>query len=230
MKFLKRIFHVPSSTSNSATLLEVGALPIRCEIEARKMKFLHHILELHIDDPVRQVYIQQERYTYERNWHNEVKDLLKYYGLTSNETEVKKVSREAWKSKVMEKVKKKALEELNEICRGQSKTSMYPKKEELLHEVYMKELNSKRTRIMFSARTGVLDVKSLRPYKYNDKTCRLCGQEDESVDHVLNGCNSVTCIEVERRKIDIYSDKIDEIEEAACRIQDFLDKCEELEV
>ena len=35
MNYLKRIFHVAASTSNCATLLEVGVLPIIDEIEAR---------------------------------------------------------------------------------------------------------------------------------------------------------------------------------------------------
>ena len=42
-KYLKRIFHAPSSTSNTLTFLETGTLPIKCEIHIRQLVFQHHI-------------------------------------------------------------------------------------------------------------------------------------------------------------------------------------------
>ena len=56
LRYLKRIMQVPKSTPNVSVSLELGVLPISKEIHRRKLVFLHHILTLEEDDPVRQVY------------------------------------------------------------------------------------------------------------------------------------------------------------------------------
>ena len=45
-------------------------------------------------------------------------------------------------------------------------------------------------RTMFQIRAGVLDIKSNRPYQYDDQKCRVCGIEDETLDHIVNSCTS----------------------------------------
>ena len=53
MSYLKRMMHAPTSTSNTITLLETGVTPIENEIHIKQLTFLHHILTLEDDDPVR---------------------------------------------------------------------------------------------------------------------------------------------------------------------------------
>ena len=68
LKFLKRIFHAPPSTSNPITFLETGSLPIEQEINIRQLTFLHHVLTLSTSDPVNRVYKEQLKLCHENNW------------------------------------------------------------------------------------------------------------------------------------------------------------------
>ena len=67
MKFLKRILHAVSSTSNIVVLMELGVAPIEQEIRIRQLVFLHHILTRDNKDPVKEMFIQQGCYKYEKN-------------------------------------------------------------------------------------------------------------------------------------------------------------------
>ena len=42
------------------------------EINLRKLAFLHHILNLDDDDPVKKVYRAEQRLEFEPNWANEI--------------------------------------------------------------------------------------------------------------------------------------------------------------
>ena len=61
MKYLKWMLQTPRGTCNSFTLLELGLLPMQHEINLRKLAFLHHILNLDDDDPVKKVYRAEQR-------------------------------------------------------------------------------------------------------------------------------------------------------------------------
>ena len=60
LKFLKRMLRTASSTPNAVILLELGILPIGKEIHKRQLNFLHHILQLTEDDPVKRMYYRQK--------------------------------------------------------------------------------------------------------------------------------------------------------------------------
>ena len=62
MKFLKRILHAVSSTSNIVVLMELGVAPIEQEIHIRQLVFLHHILTRD-----NEMFIQQGCYKYEKD-------------------------------------------------------------------------------------------------------------------------------------------------------------------
>ena len=53
MKFLRRMLHIPSSTPCSTIFRELGVIPIVNELESRQLFYLHHILSLDQDDPLR---------------------------------------------------------------------------------------------------------------------------------------------------------------------------------
>ena len=77
-KFLKKILNLPSSTPNSFLFLELGVLPIEREIHKRQLMFLHRLLTLPIEDPVRQMFdnIVELADKGEANWWTQVKPLL----------------------------------------------------------------------------------------------------------------------------------------------------------
>ena len=73
-----------------------------------------------------------------------------------------------------------------------------------------------------------MDIKSLRKYNYDngDSLCRLCEQEDETLEHIINRCNAVVgtkeCIG------DIFSVEKDNVFEVVSRLKCFKTFSEEM--
>ena len=79
MKFLKRTLQTHTSTSNYVVNLELGIIPIKQEMDLRKLVFLHHIVSLEENDPVKKLYNQQGRFKNEQNSYNEIVSLKQIY-------------------------------------------------------------------------------------------------------------------------------------------------------
>ena len=190
LKFLKQILHAPTSTCNCITFLELGIIPIEFNINIKQLQFLHHILTLDENDPVRCAYNQQKLFPYEKNWYNEVILLRSKFELTETDDEISVMSKDKWKSVSTAAVHKYALHFLNCENAQKSKTSHLSPYTALEPQQYFHFLSPADARLMFAIRSGTLDIKVFRKYKYGegDTLCRLCDEAEESVDHIVNEC------------------------------------------
>lgn len=193
LKYAKRALHAPSSTSNPATFLELGILPIEYEIHIRQLTFLHHVLNLTVDDPVKLTYNEQIKYECEQNWGNEINELRVKYDITEEDEQIAKTQKQKWKNKIKTKVKSYAIERLNNEIKNQKKAALLTPYTEFKAQDYLQEFPPYEARKIFHIRTGTLDIKTLRKYKYgSDILCRLCGKEDENVIHIVNSCCNIS--------------------------------------
>ena len=96
LKYLRNMMKVANSTPVAGTFLELGILPINFEIDLRKLKFLWKILQKENDDPVRQVYLKLKRNCFEKNWTNEVMEVMHRYGLSTCDEEVECTGKTEW--------------------------------------------------------------------------------------------------------------------------------------
>jgi hypothetical protein len=112
LKFLKKSMKARPSTANSFVFLEMGTLPIKYELHKRQLSFLHHIVHLDDDDPVRKMWKHQVSMPDYNNWWTGVKKLMSKYSLELTEEQIKKLSKEAYKEKVKKAVKNQAFQEL----------------------------------------------------------------------------------------------------------------------
>ena len=225
LKYLKRMFHAPQSTPNPLTFLETGTLPIEQVLHQRQLTFLHHILNLEEGDPVKQVYQEQLKYSAERNWGNEVKELRLKYNIVETDAEICMLTKESWKCLIKKKLQLHALEvlntEMNELKHGGK--ILY---EKLVPQKYLSMLQPAQARKMFHVRTGTIDLKCVRKYWYSDKICRLCEQFDESVEHVVNVCHNVPR---SSHISNLFTDDIDEMKMIADRLIKFALLVKEME-
>ena len=228
LKFLKRILHTPSSTANCITFLELGILPIEFNININQLGFLHHILTLEENDPVRQAYNQQKLFVFEKNWYNEVIALRNRYDITQTDEEIALLTKEKWKSLVKDAINVYALSFLNLENSQKKKTSHLPMYTELQPQQYFEFLSPADSRLFFSIRSGTLDIKSLRKYNYSDgdTCCRLCGLGDETIEHIVNECDELPLtVTVE----DVYSVERESVETVLSKVKDFIKLSEERE-
>ena len=88
---------VPKSTPIAVSFLELGILPIQYEIEKRQLVLLKRILGRENDDPIKMSYHEMLKYQAERNWANNVHELLGKYNLPLNDENVCNLTYGMWK-------------------------------------------------------------------------------------------------------------------------------------
>ena len=127
------------------------------------------------------------------NWANEIANIRKVYTLNETDQEVSLMSKDTWKRRVKTEIQAKALADLQIECRDQKHAGNLPPYRELVRQQYLDNLPPKLSRKVFHIRTGTVDLRGVRKYMYGDNTeCRLCQNEVETVEHVVNGCPEVT--------------------------------------
>ena len=227
LRYLKRMLHAPTSTSNVVTFLETGTLPIENEIHVRQLTFLHHIINLQDDDPVKTTYCQQLKYPYEPNWANTVVALRRKYGIGERDDEIVEISKERWKGIVKAKVFMYVIGELKEKALSQKHAQRLTYPSKLLIQSYMTNLPSENARKIFHIRSGTIDLRGHRKYKYGENiSCRLCNGGTEDVNHVVNECSAISR---QGGVIDILTTDCDELLEVSKRCLDFDTQVDEAE-
>ena len=231
MKYLKRILHSPKSTPNIAVLMELGVKPIETEIHIRQLNFLHQILCLDENDPVRRVYEQSKRFEFEKTWFREVKALIQKYDLEDVEENIKEIEKEQWKKQVNERVEATVIKQYNEEYKKGKMTRAYHPLEKLELKEYMKELKPSRARTLFKVRSKTIDLRNVRKYQYKTHSCRLCGDGEESINHVLNICTHMKgeATNESMNEDDIYGNDKEKLEYIVTKFHNFGLKVEEKE-
>ena len=221
LRFLKKIMSVRPAVSNAFVFLELGVLPIEYEIHKRQLSFIHHIMNLSEDDPVKKMWRNQVGLPDHRNWWTDVKKLLERYSLQFSEEDITKMSKETFKIKVKKAVNDYAFKRLKEECKNKSKTQniTYDK---FATQEYIKTMNPDCARIIFKCRSKTLNIREHTKYQNVHETCRWCGVTDETLEHVTNCGNEevVTNVEVLLNQISDLS----MVEKAAERIKDFISR------
>ena len=224
-KFLKRIVGVAYSTCSSFTLLELGVLPIECEIHIKQLCYLYRILQLEESDPVYQMWLNMKSFHEcgEKNWWADVVGLLCKYGITMSLDEMKAMSKEGFKKMVKETVSKKALVDLVRECSTKKKTAQL-EYNHLKVQAYMQRMNLVKARTIFQCRAKTLDIKDHRQYKYADKVCRMCNDGEETLPHIVNCGHSLeNALDSNVLNMDNGSDSWECVDKCLGRVLNFLD-------
>ena len=185
LRLLKKVVGAPSSISSPFLFLELGVLPMKYEIHQRQITFLHHIVNLSDEDPVRLLYENMKRLPFEQNWLKDVLTSAAEYSIDIEEQTLRSVSKEAFKSKVKSAISHHAFQKLKEECLSQSKTKdlVFTKFEK---QPYLTHLYPSQAKIILQCRAKCLKIKDHRPFQFKNKICRWCNLEEETVDHIVN--------------------------------------------
>ena len=183
--FLKKLLNIRRSTSNSFVLLELGVLPIESEIHLRQLSFLHHIINLPEEDPVKKLFRMMESLPEYPNWLYGVKILLRTYSINLTEEQIKNMSKHSYKKLVKKAVSDLSFENLKKECTSKSKTKGIIFSEFKLQQ-YLQVLPPKLSKIVLQARSRTLDLKCHSSFMFEDVVCRLCGENEEDLPHVLD--------------------------------------------
>ena len=198
---------------------------MKYEVHKRQLSFLHHIIHLNEDDPVRKVWKFQKTLPSYGNWWNDIEQLLSKYEIDLNEEEILNMSKETFKRKVKQEVKRVALKELiqQNLAKEKTKHITY---NDLQTQSYIAKLYPSHSRIIFKCRSQTLNIKQYMKYQYqNDNHCRWCGVSDETIQHVVN-CGSDKPVLLDVEKTIQEGNNLEQMKDIAERIEDFLDHVE----
>merc|ERR1712105_241619 len=93
---------------------------------------------------------------------------------------------------------------------------------------YMRNMAPSEARLLFAMRSNIIDLRGVRKYMYKNSTCRLCGQGDEDVDHVINKCLKISrrgCFDMK----ELFQDDVSKLKEMAKIMKVFMREINELE-
>ena len=164
---------VSKGVPTPALYLELGVLSISFEIQLKDLLYLKRILDREYDDPVRMVYHEMSKYKEEMNWANDVIDFRKKYSLPLSDENIKNMQMNDRKSFLKSAIEKEAFMQLQIECSYNKKTS------HISHEYfqtrdYLTSLPPKQAKLVFKAKTGMLDIKANLKDKYpNALKCPL---------------------------------------------------------
>ena len=188
LKFLKKVLMAPRSTPNAAVLLELGILPIKEEVNKRRLGFLYHILNLEPEYPVQRMFMIQKEFEFKKNWANYILECLKHYEidftLDKIRTRVGSTKKDNWKVEVKKNLKKNAFDILQREA-GATERISHLKFKDLSCQEYLKKFGDGQVRMIFKIKNNMINLGSnLR--KKSVVKCKICKDKDETLEHVMN--------------------------------------------
>ena len=123
----------------------------------------------------------------EINWWTETEKIMRRFSLDPDTLRHNKNKRAIIKEKISESFKKQIIHTM--IDKSKVRYHFSNNRGELFsRKPYLKKLTRYQASIIFKARCRMIEVKSNYKGSYNDLTCRLCGQQEETQDHILTEC------------------------------------------
>ena len=211
---IKRILEVPDSTPSASLYLELGIIPIRFIIQAKRILYLHEILNRPEEQMILKVLMAQKKKPSKGDWYGTALAEIDEFELNLTIEEFKNTKKRKIKIKVKEAMKKVAF---NYLCiekntKSKSKLQNLHYKELKIQNYFKTDKISSKTKInLFKARTRMLNV----AHNFGQQIkCRLCKIEDDNQNHLLE----CIIIKIESQEIlnntgakisDIYSNDIE---------------------
>ena len=134
---------------------------------------------------IRQVYETLRKDSTKGDFIDLVQKDMEELCLTFTEEDIKDMNKIQWKKYVKEVVKEKAFEFLKEENGKKSKTKHITFEQFSTREYLVNNENKSLSKLIFSARSGTLDLKVWNEWKYGDKTCVMCQKDEENFDHFM---------------------------------------------
>ena len=219
MRFLKKMMSVKLATS--FVFLELGVLPIKHEIHIRQLLLVHHIMNLPDHDPVKMVWRYQTVLPDHNNWWSNMKKLMVKYSIHLSEEEITSMSKNVFKTKIKKAVSEYAFSKLKAECRMQKKTGGL-KYEEFKPQSYISTMYPDMAKTIFRCRSKTTNLKDHTKYQHSDNTCRWCGVDDETLNHIVN-CGESELIPDAEKSVDEISE-IGVLDIIARQVKTFLTK------
>ena len=209
---LKRILKTPQSTHRECLYIKTGFLDPIAIINRNRLN-MHNRINHGQSNTLKTILNRKE----EDSWAMENKEYLQKLGIPAETMEKKPAKFKAECRKAIQEEFRARIEKATEKSKVkhmmENKTGWEPGK----RAKYMDKLTRHQVSTIFKARARTLEVKANYKNKYPDKACRICHQEEETQDHVLQQCEKRDTPRTTREEI--FSGNTDTLRRAAEKIQ-----------
>lgn len=207
---LRKILATPSTTCVQLLYLETGAIPIEDILKCRRLNFLHYILNCKQNEMLPSVFRAQLRNPSKGDWTELVRKDLVDCDIFLTLKEIKVISAENFKKKVINACKNYVFKKLINDMRSKDikkGSNIQYSKLEIQSYLLTDKLTTQEIKFLFKLRTNMLDFRVNFKNKY-DKTeesneqlqCPLCNS------HIDNEENLLVCSELVNNSTVKYSD------------------------
>jgi hypothetical protein len=110
---LRRILELPNSSCIESLYLELGLCPISVILKARRIGYLHYLVNLQNNEMLKSFFKVQWQFPVKNDWVEQVKEDLKDFGIQPDLEKIQAKSTWSFKNLLKIKMKEHALEKLN---------------------------------------------------------------------------------------------------------------------
>ena len=85
---------------------------------------------------------------------------------------------------------------------------------------YLLKLKVDDARTAFAYRSRTLDLKCNKKWKYEDTLCRVCGESEEDLNHIINVCGGKTdSLDLESENLEVITTIVQRLKTFNTKIQ-----------
>ena len=186
---LRKILKTPISTPSESIYLELGILRIGTIIKAKRINFLHYLLNRNETEMINQIFCVQWNQPVKNDWTNFVKQDLIDFKIETNLSEIKNKSALCFKDLVRKKAREYEFNQLMNIKQTHSKlNNLCYTKLELQNYLKLETVNVVEAQTLFRYRVRMANYGENLRGKDNTILCPLCSTHLDSLKMCFENC------------------------------------------
>ena len=213
----RKILSAHSKTPIESKYLEMGVVPFRFHLMAKRIMYYHTIMSRADDEITKRILLHQKETNIKGDFYYQVNTDMDKIAITEEDILTK--SEVTIKDQVKENVKQAAFKYLIDIAKTHSKTR---------HNIYQNlngmeyfrdpRFSTEYTKLLFKFRTRMFSVRNNFRNNYASTLCPLCAAEEDSQEHLLT-CSVIKSYYTTTMKYDeIFSDDINVLLDTASEL------------
>ena len=197
---LRKAFNAVSTTATEAFYIELGILPLRFAVVARRLMFFWTILNKPDSELVKQVFNAQKLAPLKDDWISQIEDDLRKYNIHLSENEIRNLKKDKFKEIVKTNIREEGRKYLLSLKNSHSKSKGLDIKMSMQPYLVTKALSLQEKQILFKFRTYTYECKANYKNKFHaDLKCIDCGQLDTQ-EHIFD-CSLLSISDVKHSDI-----------------------------
>ena len=211
--FFRRVLNAHSKTPVECLYLELGVIPFRFNLSARRISYYHTVMQRDDSELTKKVMLMQKKSKYPGDVYQLIEKDMDMMNICEND--IITMGKETLKELIKKRISVVAFDHLHKMAESHSKVQQGIYKN-LNGMQYFQDnrFSTDQIKLLFKLRTRMFDVRNNFRNNYECASCPLCGLHGDTQAHLLS------CVMIKKHFIpsieyeDIFSDNCDILLEA----------------